>query len=591
MTSTVQSPIRKLMSSNRRVVTYEVEISNRLLHKHRVVRGRDPQFVMNAVQAHCDKWEEEVRKKHAIDAKQRERQQRQRSAEEKKQLAGERTNEATEIIEGLKGLLGQTLKVNDAIDWEKLKDFSPFWPAPEKPEMPTPPTKPEIPHEPIETDSVYQPQLGLLDKVASSRREKKLLEAKERFRQDHAHWEEEKQEVLIANATRDESYASEIEKLTEEYTKAVSDWEKEKAEYLQQQREQNEGVNRQRASYLAGEPEAVTSYCDMVLSRSEYPEFFPHEYNLDYNSENHMLIIDYTLPAPDDLPTLVEVKYAASKDDFTEKHLTPSQLDKLYDEVLYQVVLRTIHELFEADTAKALDAVVFNGIVNSIDKGTGNETTACVLSVQAKREDFLKINLANIEPKVCFKQLKGVGSSKLHSVTAVAPILQIRREDGRFVTSYEVANQLTEGYNLATMDWEDFEHLVREIFEEEFTSTGGEVKVTRASRDGGVDAVAFDPDPIRGGKIVIQAKRYINTVGVAVVRELYGTVINEGATKGILVTTADYGPDAYEFAKGKPLTLLSGANLLHLLEKHGHKARIDLREARQLAMEQPAKQE
>jgi restriction system protein len=59
-------------------------------------------------------------------------------------------------------------------------------------------------------------------------------------------------------------------------------------------------------------------------------------------------------------------------------------------------------------------------------------------------------------------------------------------------------------------------------------------------------------------------------------------VVNEGATKGILVTTADYGPDAYAFAKGKPLTLLSGSNLLHLLEKHGHKAIIDLRAAKQI---------
>lgn len=46
------------------------------------------------------------------------------------------------------------------------------------------------------------------------------------------------------------------------------------------------------------------------------------------------------------------------------------------------------------------------------------------------------------------------------------------------------------------------------------------------------------------------------------------------------MTTSDYGPDAYEFAKGKPLTLLNGSNLLHLLEKHGHKARINLRGAR-----------
>jgi restriction system protein len=61
--------------------------------------------------------------------------------------------------------------------------------------------------------------------------------------------------------------------------------------------------------------------------------------------------------------------------------------------------------------------------------------------------------------------------------------------------------------------------------------------------------------------------------------------MNEGATKGILVSTADYGPDAYEFAKSKPLTLLNGSNLLHLLEKHGHHAKIDLREAKKILIE------
>jgi restriction system protein len=104
--------------------------------------------------------------------------------------------------------------------------------------------------------------------------------------------------------------------------------------------------------------------------------------------------------------------------------------------------------------------------------------------------------------------------------------------------------------------------------------------LTQASREGGVDAVAFDPDPIRGGKIVIQAKRYTNVVGVSAVRDLYGTVMNEGANKGILVTTSHYGSDAYDFAKGKPLTLLDGGNLLSLLAKHGHRARINLQEAK-----------
>jgi hypothetical protein len=37
---------------------------------------------------------------------------------------------------------------------------------------------------------------------------------------------------------------------------------------------------------------------------------------------------------------------------------------------------------------------------------------------------------------------------------------------------------------------------------------------------------------------------------------------------------------AYDFAKDKPTTLLSGSELLNLLAQHGHQARIDLAEAR-----------
>ena len=157
------------------------------------------------------------------------------------------------------------------------------------------------------------------------------------------------------------------------------------------------------------------------------------------------------------------------------------------------------------------------------------------------------------------------------------------KNDKRFIDTYSVQEGLSESINLAMMDWKDFEQLVRELFEKEFLSSGGEVKVTQSSRDGGVDAVIFDPDPIRGGKIVVQAKRYSNTVGVSSVRDLYGTVMNEGANKGILITTSDYGPDAYTFAKDKPLTLLNGGHLLHMISKHGHQARIDLREARESA--------
>ena len=135
------------------------------------------------------------------------------------------------------------------------------------------------------------------------------------------------------------------------------------------------------------------------------------------------------------------------------------------------------------------------------------------------------------------------------------------------------------------MDWQEFEQLVRQVLEMEFGKNGGEVRVTQASRDGGVDAVIFDPDPLRGGKIIVQAKRYTNTVPVSAVRDLYGTLINEGASSGILITTSDYGPDSYDFAKDKPLKLLNSGHLLALLQKNGMHGYIDLEEAKRLLKE------
>jgi restriction system protein len=300
---------------------------------------------------------------------------------------------------------------------------------------------------------------------------------------------------------------------------------------------------------------------------------------LDYNPDNKILIVEYSLPSIEQFPTLNEVRFI--KNELKEYFISEAQILRMFDTAMYNVTLRTIHELFEADNANAIEAVSFNGWVEAVNSAIGKRENNCILSIQVKKAEFLEINLSHVDPKTCFKNLKGVGSSKLSGLTPIQPIMQINRTDKRFTNHYEVANFIDSSTNLASMDWEDFEHLIREVFAKEFSSNGGEVKVTQASRDGGVDAIAFDPDPIRGGKIVIQAKRYTNTVGVSAVCDLYGTVMNEGATKGILVTTADYGPDAYDFVKGKPLTLMNGANLLYLLEKHGHQARINIREAKE----------
>ena len=74
-------------------------------------------------------------------------------------------------------------------------------------------------------------------------------------------------------------------------------------------------------------------------------------------------------------------------------------------------------------------------------------------------------------------------------------------------------------------------------------------------------------------------------MSVAAVRELLGTVQNEGAKLGILVTTSQFGPDAIQLAAEWPINLIDGSNLLHLLAEQGRKAYIDIREAREILKE------
>jgi restriction system protein len=57
-------------------------------------------------------------------------------------------------------------------------------------------------------------------------------------------------------------------------------------------------------------------------------------------------------------------------------------------------------------------------------------------------------------------------------------------------------------------------------------------------------------------------------VGGSDVRDPYGSLQNEGASKGILVTTSGYGQASFDFAQSKPIELIDRANFLYLLAEH-----------------------
>ena len=555
--------------SGTRILKYTIEIYHKGLNEHKLISAPEIDILNNKADLQTHKWTE---KWEIIQSK------RQINAENEANLeeANLKTEEAKKTLEQIDSLLIHALSIDVRVDWEILKKKEKYKEV--SPAKPIKKANTVYPPKPNKQSEEYTPVYNIFEKLFQSKKERKIQKFESKYIADITEWEKQKNTIDKLNNMLDKDFDDQIKKWVSDCSK----WEKRKNNFLQGQTDFNAKIDQMKEAYLNKNIDSIIEYSEMVLNNSEYPDYFPKSFELEYNSDNRILIIEYELPSIECFPKVKEVKYIASRKELKESYISESQINKMFDEAMYKITLRTIHELFRTDIANAIEAISFNGWVKAINRANGKVENNCILSIQVKKGEFIGIDLSHVDPKACFKNLKGVASSKLSSLTPIQPILQISRVDKRFVEGYAVANQIDNATNLAAMDWEDFEHLIRELFEKEFQTGGGEVKVTQASRDGGVDAIAFDPDPIRGGKIVIQAKRYTNTVGVSAVRDLYGTVHNEGATKGILVTTADYGPDAYEFAKGKPLTLLNGSNLLHLLEKHGHHAKIDLREAKKI---------
>ncbi|NIY73982.1 restriction endonuclease [Marivivens donghaensis] len=497
-------------------------------------------------------------------------------------LALENTIEAERKISELEGLLKQTLDVDDKVRWDKLRTNKFHQPLEFDRSQPHELSKPQAPH--LRLPAASPPRVSLMQKLMGKAR---AIEEKHR-----ADYEAECSRARAEHAKRIEEYEANLKKRDEEHAVRLEAWRRDKDKWDKDQarlveeldrelKEHNAAIDQLEADWATGAPSAVIEHASLVLDASNYPDWFQSSYRLDFTSEDRLLKVEFMLPEPTVVEIAKTTRFIPATGELKSTLISKAEQKRLYDSLCYQVALRTVHELFEADTPNNISAILFNGVVRHTDPATGREEDLTILSAVFEREKFLEVNLAAVDPKACFKAFKGVSAASLSGLAAIAPVIQFDTSDKRFIDGREIAVGVNEGVNVAAMNWDDFEHLVREIFEKEFASRGGEVKVTQSSSDGGVDAVAFDPDPITGGKIVIQAKRYTKTVGVSAVRDLYGTVMNEGASKGILVTTADYGPDAYKFAADKPITLLNGSNLLHLLSKHGINAQIDLKAARQ----------
>lgn len=328
--------------------------------------------------------------------------------------------------------------------------------------------------------------------------------------------------------------------------------------------------------YVDGRASGLAEYFQYSTLPIKYPSEYlnqprPDESYVDlsgrltcYVEEARLLVIDRD-PVP---PAPYVFRTSRDEPGLDERRVTVPDLADAYLRFLCSLALLRVREVFTYDTLRRVDECCVTLETFAEDPATGDIISIPVLSVRIGREAFSQLHLSGLDPVACVRRFGARITPKPAAVPPppVTPFVTYPQALERDLHGGALAASI----DLVSMDPYAFEHLIGDLLER----MGYDTTVTQSSRDGGIDVIAVDPRPITGGKIVVQVKRYSNTVGVSAVRDLFGTMTSEGANKGILITTSGFGPDAHAFAAGKPMELIGGTQLLSLLHEHGFDAHL-----------------
>ncbi len=332
-------------------------------------------------------------------AKQLQKEQKQRYLESRLDEVNDLNEDINNRLDELRLIIKNTLLKDDTIDFESLKDQSSYTEF-------NPPYEliKNIKEPSIETyiNSVAKPSfLSKIFKSLEIKYQKKIEEAKGKYTSDknsYINFEKERKEKLAL---------------------LKSEFETQKKIFNENQQKKNEQVDNLKLSLKNGEEDGVITYFSMVLERSEYPDGFPQDFDLEYNAKEGSILIEYFIPEPSIVPNIQEFSYNKSKDIIVEKNRNKLEIKSLYENVVSSLALRTIHEVVESDQFMVIKNITFEGLVSTINKSTGNEENVKIISVTVTRDQFLTINLEKVDPFVCVQSLGAKMSADVISMKAI----------------------------------------------------------------------------------------------------------------------------------------------------------------------------
>jgi hypothetical protein len=155
-----------------------------------------------------------------------------------------------------------------------------------------------------------------------------------------------------------------------------------------------------------------------VFERSSYPDSLLLEHTVSFEPSSRTAIVDIDLPDLSGVTNVTGFKVVRGRNEIVANVLKPKDHAALYDSVVRQIVLKTMHEVYESDYAENAHACVVNGFVDTVDRATGKDVRACIISVGSERKQFSAFDLSRIAPEACIKKLKGLVAGPLSEIQA-----------------------------------------------------------------------------------------------------------------------------------------------------------------------------
>lgn len=315
-------------------------------------------------------------------------------------------------LDEIDGLLAWTLEIDDFVDLEQLKvtvQHPTFEPGHLGTATP-PVSAPIYPPEPRFVEPLAPSGLS----AAFGGKKKHLLaieQAKVQHEADHKQWQS-------YTASMDADHRVAQLKHQQAEAERVAKLELAEANYQAEcrQREADAAVQNDKLTQLINDlafdvQSAIEEYVGIVLSNSVYPEAFPIDHDYEFQLSTRELTLKVTVPEPGVVPAIKEYKYVKAKDEITSTVLPLKANKSRYTDAVWQVAMRTLHEVFEADRAGKIHSIALTVGVDRTAPATGRPETVPLVLVAADRTTFNEFDLANVVPEATLAHL-GASMSK-----------------------------------------------------------------------------------------------------------------------------------------------------------------------------------